>query len=48
MDVNPWCVKAASENLEWVEREYGLERCRFSGSARRCRQVGGEDWAGNG
>jgi tRNA G10 N-methylase Trm11 len=25
MDVNPWCIKAAGENLEWVSREYGLE-----------------------
>ncbi len=48
LDVNPWCVKAASENLEWLEREYGLRGCGFSGSAWRCRQVGGEDWAGNG
>jgi tRNA G10 N-methylase Trm11 len=24
MDVNPWCVKAATENLEWLAQEYGL------------------------
>lgn len=29
MDVNPWCVKAASENLEWLVREYGLEHADF-------------------
>lgn len=29
MDVNPWCVKAASENLEWLVREYGLEDADF-------------------
>ncbi len=29
MDVNPWCVKAASENLEWLVREYGLEGSDF-------------------
>ncbi len=28
-DVNPWCVKAAQENLEWLEREYGLEHADF-------------------
>ena len=29
MDVNPWCVKAATENLEWLVREYGLEKADF-------------------
>ena len=29
MDVNPWCVKAASENLEWLVREYGLVDADF-------------------
>jgi tRNA G10 N-methylase Trm11 len=29
LDVNPWCVKAASENLEWLVREYGLEDADF-------------------
>jgi tRNA G10 N-methylase Trm11 len=29
MDVNPWCVKATSENLEWLVREYGLEGSDF-------------------
>ncbi|MDR1993024.1 MAG: methyltransferase domain-containing protein [Nitrososphaerota archaeon] len=24
MDVNPWCVKAAKENLEWLTDEYSL------------------------
>ena len=25
MDKNPWCVKAAEENLEWLIQEYELE-----------------------
>jgi tRNA G10 N-methylase Trm11 len=29
MDVNPWCIKATSENLEWLVREYGLEGSDF-------------------
>ena len=29
MDVNPWCVKAAEENLEWLTREYGLGNADF-------------------
>jgi tRNA G10 N-methylase Trm11 len=29
IDVNPWCVKAASENLEWLVREYGLGDADF-------------------
>ena len=29
VDVNPWCVKAANENLQWVKREYGLEDAEF-------------------
>lgn len=29
LDVNPWCVKAASENLNWLIREYGLENADF-------------------
>jgi tRNA G10 N-methylase Trm11 len=29
MDVNPWCVKAATENLEWLVREYGLKDADF-------------------
>ena len=29
MDVNSWCVNAASENLEWLVREYGLEDANF-------------------
>jgi len=24
LDINPWCVKAASENLEWLKQEYSL------------------------
>ena len=29
MDVNPWCVKAATENLEWLANEYGLGDADF-------------------
>jgi tRNA G10 N-methylase Trm11 len=29
VDVNPWCVKAASENLQWVTSEYNLEDAEF-------------------
>lgn len=30
MDVNPWCVKAAEENLEWLKREYNLAGADFT------------------
>jgi tRNA G10 N-methylase Trm11 len=29
MDVNPWCVKATTENLDWLFREYGLKDADF-------------------
>jgi tRNA G10 N-methylase Trm11 len=29
MDVNPWCVKAANENLEWLKKEYDLAEADF-------------------
>ncbi len=29
MDVNPWCVKAATENLDWLGKEYGLKDADF-------------------
>jgi tRNA G10 N-methylase Trm11 len=29
VDVNPWCVKASNENLEWIKREYSLENSEF-------------------
>jgi tRNA G10 N-methylase Trm11 len=29
VDVNSWCVKAATENLEWVAREYNLSKADF-------------------
>ena len=29
VDVNPWCVKAANENLEWLKREYDLADVDF-------------------
>jgi tRNA G10 N-methylase Trm11 len=37
-DLNPWCVKAARENLEWLTREYELKEADFRvlhGDARR-------------
>jgi tRNA G10 N-methylase Trm11 len=38
VDVNPWCVKATRENLEWLKREYALreaEHTVLQGDARR-------------
>jgi tRNA G10 N-methylase Trm11 len=38
VDLNPWCVKAAKENLEWLTKEYGLIRPEFTvlqGDARK-------------
>jgi tRNA G10 N-methylase Trm11 len=38
VDINPWCVKAAGENLEWLKREYALKEAEFTvlpGDARR-------------
>jgi tRNA G10 N-methylase Trm11 len=29
VDVNNWCVKAATENLEWIEQEYRLSDADF-------------------
>ncbi len=29
VDVNPWCVTAAAENLEWVKNEYGLQDAEY-------------------
>ncbi|MGO8806294.1 MAG: methyltransferase domain-containing protein [Candidatus Bathyarchaeia archaeon] len=29
VDANSWCVKAATENLEWLTREYSLEGADF-------------------
>jgi tRNA G10 N-methylase Trm11 len=37
-DTNPWCVKAARENLEWLTREYELKDTDFTvlqGDARK-------------
>jgi len=37
-DVNPWCVKAARENLEWLTREYEMKEPDFTvlqGDARK-------------
>ena len=38
VDLNPWCVKAARENLEWLAKEYGIKDADFTilqGDARR-------------
>lgn len=38
VDVNPWCVKATAGNLEWLKREYALEKPEYiilQGDARR-------------
>ena len=38
VDINPWCVKAARENLEWLKREYALKETEYvilQGDARR-------------
>ncbi len=29
VDANPWCVKAATENLEWLKNEYSLQDAEF-------------------
>jgi tRNA G10 N-methylase Trm11 len=46
MDINPWCVKAAGENLEWLKREYGLAEAEFrilQGDVRRLAQKIGQE-----
>ena len=38
VDINPWCVKAAEENLEWLKKEYALKEAEYTvmpGDARR-------------
>ena len=38
VDTNPWCVKAAKENLEWLTREYEIKDAEFTvlqGDARK-------------
>jgi len=38
MDINPWCVEAARENLDWLKREYALKEAEYTvlqGDARR-------------
>lgn len=38
MDLNPWCVNASKENLQWLMKEYGLERAKYTvlvGNSRR-------------
>jgi tRNA G10 N-methylase Trm11 len=46
MDVNPWCVKASTENLEWLVREYGLEDADFrilQGDVNKLLEKAGQD-----
>jgi tRNA G10 N-methylase Trm11 len=46
VDINPWCVEAAGENLEWLKREYGLTGAEFrvlQGDARRLAQKIGQE-----
>jgi tRNA G10 N-methylase Trm11 len=46
MDINPWCVKATGENLEWLRREYGLAEAEFrvlQGDVRRLAQKIGRE-----
>jgi len=38
LDINPWCVEAARENLEWLKKEYELRETEYrvlQGDARR-------------
>jgi tRNA G10 N-methylase Trm11 len=38
VDLNPWCVKGARENLEWLTKEYALKEADFTvlqGDARK-------------
>jgi tRNA G10 N-methylase Trm11 len=38
LDINPWCVQAARENLEWLKKEYALKDAEYTilqGDARR-------------
>jgi tRNA G10 N-methylase Trm11 len=38
VDINPWCVQASRENLEWLKREYALKEAEYTilqGDARR-------------
>ena len=46
VDINPWCVKAAVTNLEWLKREYALKGAEYGiaqGDARRLRGKFGEE-----
>jgi tRNA G10 N-methylase Trm11 len=38
VDINPWCVEAARENLDWLKKEYALKNPEYTvaqGDARR-------------
>jgi tRNA G10 N-methylase Trm11 len=46
VDINPWCVKAAKANLEWLKREYSLEGTDYAvvkGDALRLAEKLGEE-----
>jgi tRNA G10 N-methylase Trm11 len=30
VDINPWCVDAARQNLEWLKREYALKEAEYT------------------
>ena len=30
VDINPWCAKAATENLEWLKKEYALKGAEYT------------------
>jgi tRNA G10 N-methylase Trm11 len=30
VDINPWCVEAAMENLEWLKKEYALKEVEYA------------------
>jgi tRNA G10 N-methylase Trm11 len=30
VDINPWCITAAKENLEWLKKEYALKEAEYA------------------
>ncbi len=46
LDINPWCIKATTKNLEWIKKEYTLKDAEYTvvqGDARRITdKIGGE------
>jgi tRNA G10 N-methylase Trm11 len=46
VDINPWCVKAATANLEWLKKEYALKGAEYAvvkGDALRLAEKLGEE-----